>query len=180
MEFESPKYHNIIVEDLMNGKFILSKEKHFDELQEHSDYYKAFFEKSFGHDFIFFQDFAYIVSPETNENLSRDICIFLAILCYELDKEGVNFLEKIEYGDFSLEEIDKYFENSSFTDLIQNNNQIKDFDARRKLIKTMTIKNIIERNSEDRFSFSAAYRVFIDFAKELTENGGNPTDEKGK
>jgi hypothetical protein len=178
MEFESPKYHNEIVEDLMNGKFILLKEKHFEELKEHSDYYKAFFEKSFGHDFIFLQDFAYIVSPETNENLSRDICIFLAILCYELDKEGINFLDKIEYGDFSLEEVDKHFENSSFTDLIQNNNQIKDFDARRKLIKTMTTKNIIEKNSEDRFSFTAAYRVFIDFAKELAENRTISSEQK--
>lgn len=178
MEFESPKYHNEIVEDLMNGKFILSKEKHFEELKENSDYYKKFFEKSFGHDFIFLQDFAYIVSPETNENLSRDICIFLALLCYELDKEGINFLDKIEYGDFSLEEVDKYFENSSFTDLIQNNNQIKDFDARRKLIKTMTTKNIIEKNSEDRFSFTAAYRVFIDFAKELAENRTISSEQK--
>lgn len=27
MEFENPKYHKQIVEDLMNGKFILAKEK---------------------------------------------------------------------------------------------------------------------------------------------------------
>jgi hypothetical protein len=177
MEFESPKYHKEIVEDLINGRFILSKEKYFEELREYSDYYKLFFEKSFGHEFIFLQDYAYIVSSETNETLSRDICIFLAILCYELDKEGINFLDKIEYGDFTLEEVDKYFENSTFIDLIQNNNQIKDYDARRKLIRTMTTKNIIEKNYEDRFSFTVAYKVFIDFAKGLAENGKTTSEQ---
>lgn len=94
----------------------------------------------------------------------------MAILCYELDKEGINFLDKIEYGDFTMEEVDKYFENSSFSDLIQGNNQIKDYEARKKLIRTMTTKNITEKNSEDRFSFTPAYKVFIDFAKELAES----------
>ena len=69
-----------------------------------------------------------------------------------------------------MEEVDKYFENSSFSDLIQGNNQIKDYEARRKLIRTMTTKNITEKNSEDRFSFTSAYKVFIDFAKELAES----------
>ncbi len=177
MEFNSPKYHKEIVEDLMNGKFILSKEIYFEELKELSDYYIDFFKKSFGYDFIFVEDFAYIISSETNENLSRDICIFFAILCYELDKEGINYLDKIEYGDITLEEVDKLFENSSFSDLIQNNNQVKDYESRRKLIKTMTAKNIIEKISEDRFLFTAAHRVFIDFAKELGENRSLSTDQ---
>ncbi|HOZ14233.1 MAG TPA: hypothetical protein PK784_05555 [Tenuifilaceae bacterium] len=170
MEFENPKYHQQIVEDLMNGKFILSKEIHFEDVKENRDFYEKFFRHSFGYEFIFKPDYAYIISSETNENLSRDICIFIAILCYELDKAGINFLDKIEFGDFSLEEIDKYFENSSFVDLIKGNNSIKDYDSRRKLIRTMTTKNITEKNSEDRFSFTPVYKVFIDFAKELAES----------
>lgn len=170
MKFESPKYHKQIIEDLMNGKFILAKEIHFEDVKENCDYYETFFKNSFGYDFIINQHYAYIISADTNENLSRDICIFIAILCYELDKEGVNFLDKIEYGDFAIEDVDKYFDNSSFSDLIQGNNQIRDFEARKKLIRTMTNKNIIEKYSEDRFSFTSAYRVFIDFAKELAES----------
>lgn len=34
----------------------------------------------------------------------------------------------------------------------------------------MTTKNITEKNSEDRFSFTPEYKGFIDFAKELAEN----------
>jgi hypothetical protein len=84
-----------------------------------------------------------------------------------MDKEGVNFLDKIEYSDFSVFEVDQYFENSTYIDLIQGNNQLRDYESRRKLIRTMTNKNIIERNSEDRFSFTPVYKVFIEFAKEL-------------
>jgi hypothetical protein len=167
MEFDNPKQHKQIVDDLMNGKFILSRETHFEDIRENTEYYEKFFKSSFGHDFVFTPDFAYILSSETNENLSKDISIFMAILCYEMDKEGVNFLDKIEYSDFSVFEVDRYFENSAFIDLINGNNQLRDYESRRKLIRTMTNKNIIEKNSEDRFSFTPVYKVFIEFAKEL-------------
>lgn len=170
MEFNCPDNHKHIVEDLMDGKFILSKAKYYDSLKEDVEYYELFFKKSFGHTLIFNQEFSYLISSETNENLSRDINIFIAILCYELDKQGRNFLDFLEYGDFSLEEIDELFENSTYSDLIQSHNQIKDGDARRKLIRAMINKNILEKISGDRLAFTPAHKVFIDFAKELAEN----------
>lgn len=33
MEFENPKYHNQIVEDLMNGKFTLAREKYYEDIR---------------------------------------------------------------------------------------------------------------------------------------------------
>ena len=36
----------------------------------------------------------------------------------------------------------------------------------------MNKKNIIEKISDDRFYFTPAYKVFIDFAKELAETRG--------
>lgn len=167
MEFENPRYHKQIVDDLMTGKFILVKERHFEDVKEHAAYYDSFFKNSFGYEFILTPNYAYLISPETAETLSRDICIFLAILCYELDKNGINFLDKMEYGDFSFEEIEDYFENSSFVDLIKSNNQLKDTESRRKLLRAINNKNITVKHSEDRFSFTPAYNVFIDFAKDL-------------
>jgi hypothetical protein len=179
MEFESPKYHKQIVNDLMDGKFILSKEKHFETIKEFTSYYENFFNHSFGYELIFKNEYVYIISSETNENLSRDISIFMAILCFELDKEGVNFLDKIEYGDFSIDEIDKYFDNSSYSELILENNQIKNSEARKKLIKNMTSKNIIEKHSDERFSFTPAHKVFIDFAKELALSSQEDNQQAG-
>ncbi len=86
------------------------------------------------------------------------------------DKLGKNFLDGLQYSEYSFEEVNLLFENSSYIDLIQTNKQIKDIDARRKLLfNTMNKKNIIEKINDDKFCFTPAYKVFIDFAKELAE-----------
>lgn len=164
-----PNKHKQIVEDLMNGRFILSREPHFEELKKNEvDFYTPFFQKSFGYKLVITQEYAYLISEETDENISRDISIFFAIFCYETDKEGKNFLDGLQYSEHSFEDINTLFENSSFIDLIQTNKQIKDTDARRRLLfNTMNKKNIIEKISDDRFYFTPAYKVFIDFAQEL-------------
>src|SRR6185503_44105 len=144
MEF--PEKHRLIVDDLMNGRFILSRESHFEILRKEEEMYIEFFKRSFGHQLIIKQEYAYLISEETDENISRDISIFFAILCYELDKEGTNFLDGLQYSEYSFEEVNLLFENSSYLDLILNNKQLKDFDSRRRLLfTTMNKKNIIEK-----------------------------------
>lgn len=167
---EYPEQHKQIVEDLMNGRFILSKERHFEELNKKVDFYKPFFKISFGYHLIITKEYAYLVSDDTDENISRDISIFFAILCYELDKQGKNFLDSLQYAEHSFEEDNHLFEDSSYIDLIRTNKQLRDTDQRRKLIfNTMNKKNIIEKINDDRFYFTPAYKVFVDFAKELAE-----------
>lgn len=172
---EYPEQHKQIVEALLNGRFILSKENYFNVLKkfEH-DFYVLFFLKSFNHQLIITHEYAYLVSEETDETTSRDISIFFAILCYELDKQGRNFLDALQYSEFSFEEVNSHFESSSYIDLIQTNKQLKDVEARRRLIfTTMNKRNIIEKTIEDKFMFTAAYKVFIDFAKELAVSKTN-------
>jgi hypothetical protein len=164
-----PEHHKTIVEELMNGRFILSRDVHFETLRKEEEFYSAFFKISFDYDLLLTQEYARITSKESNENLSRDISIFFAILCYELDKEGKNFLDSLAYEEFSLEEIDLLFDNSSFIDLIKANNQIKDSEARRKLLNAMNRKNIIDFDHSYKFSFTPAYKVFIEFARELAQ-----------
>lgn len=167
---EYPKYHREIVDELMNGKFILSYDKSFESLKENEAFYYRFFRESFGFELHLQNDFAYVTSNETQENLSRDISIFFAILCYELDKDGRNFLDLIQFSEFEISEIDQLFENSSFIDLIHSNKQLKDADSRRNLLNSMNRRNIIEKHSDDRFVFTPAYKVFIDFAIELARS----------
>ena len=162
-----PNKHRLIVEELMNGKFILSNEEHFNTLKENEQFYQEFFKVSFDLDLQFKAEYAYLLSKETQENFSRDVSIFIAVLSYELDKDGRNFLEAIEFNEFTVDEIDRYFENSSFIDLIESNKALKDGDSRRTLINGMARRNIIYKNFEDRFSFTQAFKVFVDFAKEL-------------
>src|ERR1044071_9628616 len=122
MEF--PRYHKQIVGDLLDGKFILASDPKFVELKNNYAFYVMFFKESFDYELELKSDFGYILSNETNEQLSRDICIFFAILCYELDKDGKNFLEEIQYAEFEHEQLDTYFDTSSYAELIRNNKQL--------------------------------------------------------
>ena len=167
MEF--PNHHRQIVEDLMAGKFVLPTERTFEVLKENEDFYTDFFKASFNYDLKFSQDYIYMVSDESNEMLSRDICIFFALLSYELDRDGKNFLERIQYSEFDVEEIENYFTNSSYIDLILSNKQLKDADARKNFINTLNRRNIIEKTGDNRFVFTSAHKFFMDFAGDIVK-----------
>jgi hypothetical protein len=167
MEF--PNHHRHIVEDLMSGKFILPQERTYQVLKENEQSYLYFFKASFNYDLKLTQDYAYIVSDESNEMLSRDICIFISLLSYELDRDGKNFLERIQFSEFEMEEIENYFTNSSYIDLILSNKQLKDADSRKNFINTLNRRNIIEKTSDNRFVFTSAHKFFMDFASDIVK-----------
>lgn len=167
MEF--PNHHRQIVEDLMSGKFILPSERTFAVLRDNEQSYTYFFKASFNYDLKITQDFVYLVSDESNEMLSRDICIFIALLSYELDRDGKNFLERIQFSEFEVEEIENYFTNSSYIDLILSNKQLKDTDSRKNFINTLNRRNIIEKTADSRFVFTSAHKFFMDFAADIVK-----------
>ncbi len=164
-----PRYHKEIVGDLLDGKFILATDAKFIELKNNADFYGKFFKETFDFYLDIKSDYAYLISEETMEMLSRDICIFIGLLCYELDKEGKNFLDEIQYAEFDSEMIDNLLDNSSYTDLIMNNNQLKNSEARKQFLGTLNRRNIIDRNSDKKFTFTPAYKVFMDFAKNFAK-----------
>jgi hypothetical protein len=164
---EYPHNHRDIVDNFLNGRFILHSERLYSEVKEHEGFYKTFFKLSFGYELTLTQEYAYILSEDSNENLSRDISIFFAILCYELDKTGKNFLDELEYGYFGYRQIDELFENSSYSELIASNNKLKDGNARKNLFNEMSRRNIIEKESDEAFTLTPAYKVFIEYANEL-------------
>jgi len=167
MEF--PRYHKDIVSDLMGGKFILASDPKFVSLKESEDFYAKFFRESFAYELEVKTDFAFILSYETGEQLSRDICLFFAVLSFELDKDGKNFLEEIQYAEFEMDKIDEYFHNSSYAELILNNNQMKDSFSRKQFFTALNRRNIIEKTAENKFTFTQAYKVFVDFAADFAK-----------
>lgn len=166
---EYPNHHRQIVEDLMAGKFVLPQERTFEVLKENEEFYTQFFKASFNYDLKLTQDYVYLVSEESNEMLSRDICIFIALLSYELDRDGKNFMERIQYTEFEMEEIENYFTNSSYIDLILSNKQLKDADARKNFINTLNRRNIIEKIGDNRIVFTSAHKFFMDFASDIVK-----------
>jgi hypothetical protein len=167
---EYPESHKKIVEELLDGKFILSREEHYNEIKENEEFYVSFFKASFGHELQITNEFVRLVSEETDEKLSRDVSIFFAILCYELDKQGKNFLDTLQYSEFSMDEINSLFEESSWIDLVHSNKHLKDSDARKRFIfSSMGKRNIIDKIADERFGFTAAYKVFMEYAKDLAQ-----------
>ena len=164
-----PDKHKEIVTSLMEGKFITVEDFLFETIKKNEDFYINFFETSFGFEMIGNHDFYYLVSSETNENTSRDISIFFSILCYELDKDGKNFLEELNYSEFHIDEILEYFKNSSWLDVIKANKQLNTEDSLKRHIGTMVKRNIAVKQSNDRYSFTKAHKLFIDFAKDLVK-----------
>jgi hypothetical protein len=168
-----PDKHKEIVTSLMEGKFITVDDLLFETIKKNEDFYIPFFETSFGFELIGNHDFYYLVSSDTNENTSRDISIFFSILCYELDKDGKNFLEELNYSEFHIDEILEYFKNSSWLDVIKANKQLNTEDSLKRHIGTMIKRNIAVKQSNDRYSFTKAHKLFIDFAKDLIKDDKN-------
>lgn len=165
-----PSKHKQIVTSLMDGRFITIDESYFDIVKENQNFYVEFFEKSFGFELKNTQEFYYLISEETNENTSRDISIFFSIFCYELDKDGKNFLDELGFSDFHIDEIIEYITNSTWTDIVKSNKQLNNADSIRRLVgSTMIKRNITIKHSSDMYSFTKAYKLFIDYARELTK-----------
>lgn len=169
-----PNKHKQIVTSLMDGRFITIDESYFDILKENQDFYAEFFDKSFGFELKNTQEFYYLISEETNENTSRDISIFFSIFCYELDKDGKNFMDELGFSDFHIDEIVDYIKNSSWTDIVKSNKQLNNADSIKRLVgSTMVKRNIAVKHSVDNYSFTKAYKLFIDFARELIKSEPN-------
>lgn len=165
-----PDKHKEIVTSLMEGKFITIEDLLFETVKKNAEFYTIFFENSFGFELIVNQDFYYLVSNETNENTSRDISIFFSILCYELDKNGKNFLEELNYSEFHIDEIIECFNNTSWTDVIKANKQLNNDESLKRHIGTLVKRNIAVKHNNERYSFTKAHKLFIDFAKDLIKD----------
>lgn len=160
--------HKEIVTSLMGGKFITANDAVFAALLENQPYYEEFFKKSFGVELVGTHDYYHLVSEDTNEHLSRDVSIFFSILCYELDKDGRNFQEELQYSEFHIDELTDYFENTSWSEIVKSNKQLNTSDNVKKLVASTLVKrNIAIKHPNNNYSFTKAYKLFIDFAKEL-------------
>lgn len=170
-----PEKHKEIVTSLMDGKFITVDDFLFETIKKdnNEEFYTKFFAGSFGFQFVGNHDYYYLVSDETNENTSRDISIFFSILCYELDKDGKNFLEELNYSEFHIDEIIGYFRSSSWIEIIKANKQLNNDENIKRLIGTMVKRNIAVKQGNDRYSFTKAHKLFIDFAKDLIKDDSN-------
>lgn len=166
-----PENHKQIVKELLEGRFILiiniALFKTLDENFTEGFNYKSFFEKTFGYELVKKSEFFYLVSDESNETLSRNIIIFLAVLCYELDQDQKNFRELIRYP-ITVEEVENYLlkTNPAYTEILKEVKIIPDVE---KFLKQLAKRNIIEYVSEKQVKFTPVVEMFFDYAEKLAE-----------
>ena len=87
-------------------------------------------------------------------------------------------MDELGFSDFHIDEIVDYIKNSSWTDIVKSNKQLNDADSIKRLVgSTMVKRNIAVKHSDNNFSFTKAYKLFIDFARELIKSELNQKQE---
>lgn len=152
--------HKEIVNNLLDGKFIIYPDTIFLAIQEQDDEYKEFFNESFGYELIIESEYAYLSSSETNEKRTRDFTLFLALLCRELDYNGKNFKDIIESSTFEIEEVEQLLRRSSKWEILEKTSVVNFSD----FISTWHKKNLLNRINNQQFKFTKAVKIFFEFA----------------
>ena len=163
-----PAEHTAIVKALFSeGRFLLEGEAAFLCLRDHVGFYHLFFRESFGLQLTVTADYALLKSEKETDHLARAICIYLAILCYELDHDSGNLLESLAFDTFSISEWEERFPQSSFYNVMEATDKLRSANQRQKFYQLLARRNLIHRLDEDRFQFTPAHRYFLDFARDL-------------
>lgn len=162
-----PEHYQIVKALFSEGRFLLEGEAAFLSLRDNKAFYQQFFQASFRLELAITADYALLKSSKDSDNLARSICIFLAILCYELDHEDGNLLERLSFGNFSITEWEDRFEQSSYYNVMEATERLRHAGQRHKFYQQMARRGIIHRMDDDLFQFTPAHRYFLDYARDL-------------
>lgn len=163
-----PEAHQQIVAALLAGKFILFKSPLFSSLKGHTDFYKAFFDKSYGYALEHSRDYFFLSSQDTGEETSQDLLLFLALLAYEFHNEQRDFLQELTHSTFDVAEMEGLLKRSSKYDDLIKNTQAEDFP---RFINGWHNRNLLSYVDSDRrkFRFNAPIYTFLDVAFHLAQ-----------
>jgi hypothetical protein len=165
---EYPPQHLQIVNDLLEGKFLLYTDfQKFQSLKDNDIFYIDFFKNTFDYELNIRNEFAYLVSDKTDEKLSRNFTIFLAILCYEINQKTTDFKNRIENGIFSYQEVENYLKSKTFEEVV-NEIGVENLSSFLRTLAKRNIIKFISKNKES-FKFTKAINLFFEFAINLSK-----------
>ena len=173
-----PEYHREITESLlMDARFLVEGEPEFTCLREHLDFYQQFFKASFGLSLLCQSDYAFLQSARDNDTLSRDICIFLGVLCYEMDREGKNIMEELGFSTFAYEDVERLLELSSFREVLEATKSLRDSSSRRNFYHLLARRRLIDKIDDEVFRFTPGHKYFLEFARGVAQGIGREEEE---
>lgn len=177
--FSFPKNHQEVVEALLvEGRFLLEGDPEFMTLKQDVEFYQAFFRQSFGLSLEYHSEYAFLQSGRDNDPLSRDICIFLGVLCYELDREGYNLMEQLAFHTLELEQVEQMLELSSFREVLDATSNLQDPQSRRNFYNRLQRRRIIEKLDDQTFRFTPAHKYFLEFARSVARYNQRLAEEE--
>lgn len=167
-----PKEHKEISQQLLNGRFILETDDLYPAAYSDREMYADFFKQTFEYEFIATTDYIYLKSTNEKDKNSRDFLIFLALLCRELDKDGKDFKQEIEFESFLVEDITTFLSESSKRREIIESTSIANSKGDIDLVTFLNEwqrRNVVQYigNSKMKFRFTKAVGLFFDFAASL-------------
>jgi hypothetical protein len=157
-----PGEHKEIVENLLDGEFILYSDKLFMILQENRGFHEEFFLRSFDYNLEMRSEYIFLSSKGTTEKDSRDFTIFLALLCRELELEGKKFREQIDFVTHNIDDVWQMLNNSSKKEIIDTIWK-KGKEDYRNFLNRWNRKNVIALTGNS-FKFTKAVNLFFEFA----------------
>ncbi len=156
-----PEKHYEIVQNLLNGKFILQGQAVYDILVPNYDFYKIFFKESFQYDLIKTSEVIYLASDNTSEKFSRNLMLILAILVDNINLQGKDLYEEL-YRTYKIKDIEIIIKNSSYKSVCRN------IGIESLLKNDCQKRNIIKYNNDyDTFQFTSAINIFLEQAKDM-------------
>lgn len=168
MEFEYPEKpkntHRIIVEKLLKGEFIPIGKSEYESLINHHIWYESFFLNSFGIELQHKEEVFYCVNPTGGMKFTKEILTVLAILMYEISKDGIDPVAKIQNEEFSINIMNKYISESIQFSKYINNNRI---DTR--FINKLESIGLIRKTTNEKFIFTRAIDIFLSEYSDLIE-----------
>lgn len=156
-----PEKHYEIVQNLLNGKFILQGQAIYDILVPNYDFYKTFFKESLQYDLVKTTEVIYLASDNTSEKFSRNLMLVLAVLVDNINLEGKDLYEEL-YKNYKIKDVEIIIKNSSYKSVCRNigiESLLKNDCQKRNIIKYS--------NDYDTFQFTSAINIFLEQAKDM-------------
>lgn len=164
-----PEQHKEITQQLLSGKFILQTEEIYNVISNDKDMYQDFFRKTFDYELVIKADYAFLKSSNEKDKQTRDLLIFIALLCREIDKNGKDFKEEIEKENFSIEDVSNFLTDSSKKKEIIESTSLANNKGEIDLISFLNEwqrRNVVQYvgSNKLKFRFTKAVNLFFDYA----------------
>lgn len=156
------KMHKTVTTKLLNGEFIGIGKEEYEYLQKHQEWYADFLLETFEVELKFSRECFFCVSPHRGTGQTKKILTIVAIMMYEIDKNGGDAVDVIRHDEFSMDIINKLILNS-----VQFSRYATKVEPR--FINKLVEFGLVKTTTGNKFVFTSGIDVFMDEFDDLRQ-----------